>query len=220
MLFRSLRPSSKWGFPFWPSGLTVRRSRPPTASAELRALVLPIIPLQSPCQFQPPSPSQAPMQRGFGRVAGFACKGCASFKPFWSLALAQQALAAIVSVVLGAAIRALFHPSGLTRQSSRPAYGGRLTLAVSYKGGFMTKCKYCGSSSFGSGCPHSPTKKHEHSGDEKKCEYCNSSSYGSGCPHSPTKKHRHGSGANKCRWCGSSSVGSGCPHSPTGKHEK
>ena len=38
MLFRSLCPSLKWGYPFWPSGLTVRRSRPPTASAELRAL--------------------------------------------------------------------------------------------------------------------------------------------------------------------------------------
>lgn len=63
-------------------------------------------------------------------------------------------------------------------------------------------------------------KKHEHNGDEKKCEYCNSSSYGSGCPNSPTKKHRHGSGDNKCRWCGSTSVGSGCPNSPTKKHEK
>ena len=43
----------------------------------------------------------------------------------------------------------------------------------------MTQCRYCNSSSFGSGCPHSPTKKHEHNGDEKKCEFCNSSSYGS-----------------------------------------
>ncbi len=39
VLFRSSRPSPSWGFPFWPSGLTVRRSRPPTAAAELRALV-------------------------------------------------------------------------------------------------------------------------------------------------------------------------------------
>ncbi len=37
-LFRGLRPSSSLGAPFRPSGLTVRRSRPPTASAELRAL--------------------------------------------------------------------------------------------------------------------------------------------------------------------------------------
>ena len=38
VLFRSSRPSSSWGFPFWRLGLTVRRSRPPTAAAELRAL--------------------------------------------------------------------------------------------------------------------------------------------------------------------------------------
>jgi len=38
-LFRGLRPSSSQGAPSWPSGLTVRRSRPPTAAAELRALV-------------------------------------------------------------------------------------------------------------------------------------------------------------------------------------
>ena len=38
LFFRGLRPSSIWGFPFWRLGLTVRRSRPPTAAAELRAL--------------------------------------------------------------------------------------------------------------------------------------------------------------------------------------
>lgn len=37
-LFRGLRPSSRLGAPFWPSGLTVRRSRPPAAAAELGAL--------------------------------------------------------------------------------------------------------------------------------------------------------------------------------------
>ena len=36
--FHGPRPSSGLGAPFWPSGLTVRRSRPPTAAAELRAL--------------------------------------------------------------------------------------------------------------------------------------------------------------------------------------
>ena len=52
-----------------------------------------------------------------------------------------------------------------------------------------SQCRYCGSTSYGFGCPHSPTKKHEHRDDEKHCEYCGSSSYGFGCPHSPTKKH-------------------------------
>ena len=39
-VFLGLRTSSRLGAPFWPSGLTVRRSRPPTAAAELRALGL------------------------------------------------------------------------------------------------------------------------------------------------------------------------------------
>lgn len=30
-----------------------------------------------------------------------------------------------------------------------------------------TKCRHCGSTSYGSGCYHSPTKKHEHRDDEK-----------------------------------------------------
>ena len=37
-LFHGPRPSSSQGAPFWPSGLTIRRSRPPSAAAELRAL--------------------------------------------------------------------------------------------------------------------------------------------------------------------------------------
>jgi len=52
-----------------------------------------------------------------------------------------------------------------------------------------TKCRYCGSSSYGVGCPHSPTKRHEHVNDETACEFCGSRSYGTGCPHSPTKRH-------------------------------
>lgn len=91
----------------------------------------------------------------------------------------------------------------------------------SEKGARMsTRCRYCNSTSYGSGCPHSPTHKHEHRDDEKHCEWCGSSSYGSCCPHSPTGKHRHGEGANKCIWCGSTSSGAGCPHSPTGRHER
>ena len=62
---------------------------------------------------------------------GFACNRCVSFKPFWPPAPVWRALAALSLVALGVCI-ALFHtPSGLTRQSSRPAYGGRLTLSVS-----------------------------------------------------------------------------------------
>ena len=45
----------------------------------------------------------------------------------------------------------------------------------------MSKCKFCGSSSYGAGS-RSPHKKHEHLEDEKHCVYCGSSSYG----HAPT----------------------------------
>ena len=66
-------------------------------------------------------------------------------KPFWPPALASQAPPAIILAVLhrfrgpalfrglrtSSRLDAPFWPSGLTRRSSRPAYGGRLTLAVS-----------------------------------------------------------------------------------------
>ena len=70
-----------------------------------------------------------------------------AFKPFWPPALVQQAPAAIILAALRrfrgpALFRGLrpcpspgapFWPSGLTRRSSRPAYGGRLTLGVMAK---------------------------------------------------------------------------------------
>ena len=79
---------------------------------------------------------------GFSRVPGFAFGQCAGFKPFWPLAFVQQAPPAII---LQAARRLrgalLFHGLrsssiwgfpfwllGLTGQSSRPAFGGRLTF--------------------------------------------------------------------------------------------
>ena len=66
----------------------------------------------------------------FGIRSGFACVGCASFKHFWPLALVQQALAALIFVVRGLCGHFRFCALGLTRRSSRPAYCGRLTLAV------------------------------------------------------------------------------------------
>ena len=124
-LFHGLRPSSSLGAPFWPSGLTIRRSRPPTAAAELRALG----PSHALCA-QPFIPALRPVLRGF--------------KPFRPPALVQQALPAIILAALryfvGPALfrgprpsprlGVPFWPSGLTLRSSRPAKGGRLTLAV------------------------------------------------------------------------------------------
>ena len=79
---------------------------------------------------------------GFCRVPGFALGQCASCKPFWPPALAQLALAAIIFQALrslgGAVLFRSLRPSsscgfpfwllGLTVQSSRPAFGGRLTF--------------------------------------------------------------------------------------------
>ena len=81
---------------------------------------------------------------GFCRVPGFALGRCAVFKPFWPLALVQQALPAIIlaalrrfrgtAVFLGlrpsSRLGASFWPSGLTLRSSGPAYCGRLILFV------------------------------------------------------------------------------------------
>ena len=82
---------------------------------------------------------------GFCRVPGFALGCCASFRLFWPLALVQQALPAIILQALrrlrGAVLFRSLRPSsswgfpcwllGLTVQSSRPAFGGRLTFGVS-----------------------------------------------------------------------------------------
>ena len=82
---------------------------------------------------------------GFFRVPGFALGRCAGFKLFWPLARAQQAPPAIILQALrrrrGAVLFRGLRPSsswgfpfwllGLTVQSSRPAFGGRLTFGVS-----------------------------------------------------------------------------------------
>ena len=82
---------------------------------------------------------------GFCREPGFAFGQCASFKPFWPLAFLQQAPTAIILQALrrlrGALLFRGLRPSsiwgfpfwllGLTVQSSRPAFGGRLTFGVS-----------------------------------------------------------------------------------------
>ena len=125
VLFLGPRPSSRLGDPFWPSGLTVLRSRPPTAAAELRALV----PSPVSCA-RPPVPALRPVPK--------------AFKPFGPPALVQQAPPAILLAALrrfrgpalfrglrtSSRLGAPFWPSGLTLRSSRPAYGGRLISPV------------------------------------------------------------------------------------------
>ena len=78
---------------------------------------------------------------GFGFLAGLRLGALRQFKPFWPLALVQQAPPAIIFQAVrrlrGALLFRGLRPSsiwgfpfwllGLTGQSSRPAFGGRLT---------------------------------------------------------------------------------------------
>ena len=87
VLFLGPRPSSRLGAPFWPSGLTVRRSRPPTAAAELRALVPSYSALCRPAFIPALRQSQRFLLWGFGAAPGFACVRLVGFRPFGPLAL-------------------------------------------------------------------------------------------------------------------------------------
>ena len=77
----------------------------------------------------------------------------------------------------------------------------------------MSKCSYCGSSSYG-GCSKSPSKYHCII-IPGKCAWCGSSSYG-GCSKSPSKYHAI-INPGKCTYCGSTSRG-GCSKSPSKSH--
>ena len=52
----------------------------------------------------------------------------------------------------------------------------------------QSKCLYCGSTSYGRGCPYSPHKLHVHIDDPQRCIYCSSQSIGLGCPYNPFSK--------------------------------
>lgn len=53
-----------------------------------------------------------------------------------------------------------------------------------------TTCQYCGSNSYGRGCPLGPNGCHIHLPDGKHCVYCGSTSkYGRGCPLGPNLSH-------------------------------
>ena len=64
-------------------------------------------------------------------MPGCAFWRCASFKLFWPLAPVLLSLAASVFVALCVCAAFSVWPLWLTGQSSRPAFGGRLTLFVS-----------------------------------------------------------------------------------------
>jgi hypothetical protein len=114
---------------------------------------------------------------------------------------------------IGSVSRRLEISAGVPRES-------RESSRVICTGACMsTRCRYCNSTAFGSGCSHSPNRVHEHTCDPSRCEFCGSTAYGPGCSFSPSKRHRHGQGS-KCRWCGSTALGPGCSFSPTRTHER
>jgi len=57
----------------------------------------------------------------------------------------------------------------------------------------LSRCMYCGSTSFGKGCRYAPHGVHFHPDGAKKCAYCGSNSYGKGCKLNPfSDLHLHG----------------------------
>jgi hypothetical protein len=57
----------------------------------------------------------------------------------------------------------------------------------------LSRCMYCGSTSFGKGCRYAPHGVHFHPDDAAKCAYCGSNSYGKGCKLNPFGDlHLHG----------------------------
>ena len=57
----------------------------------------------------------------------------------------------------------------------------------------QSRCMYCGSTSYGSGCIFSSHRMHIHVDDPTRCIYCGMMAYGSGCIFNPfTKMHIHG----------------------------
>ena len=144
VLFRSLCPSPNSSYPFWLLALTFRSSRPAFCGRLTSPVSTTEKPLysSSPCLFKRHLFSQALCGAWFVVSLGFACWLFVSFWSFWPPALVQQAQAAIVFAFLrrlrGAVLFRSLRPSsswgfpcwllGLTVQSSRPAFGGRLTF--------------------------------------------------------------------------------------------
>ncbi len=140
-VFRGLRPSLRQGVPFWPSGLTLR------SSGRLRRRLPWLLACEKPALFSPMFYSLAFIfssvySLGFWFLAGLRLGALRQFKPFWPLALVQQAPPAIIFQAVrrlrGALLFRGLRPSsiwgfpfwllGLTGQSSRPAFGRRLTF--------------------------------------------------------------------------------------------
>ena len=142
-VFSWFAPIVNLGFPVLASGSN--RAVKPTRlrrAAYFRSLACEKPALFSPMLYSPAFIFSSVYSLGFYRVPGFALGRCAVFKPFWPLALVRQAPPAIIfQAVRHLRGALLFHGSRasstwgfpfwllwLTGQSSRPAFGGRLTF--------------------------------------------------------------------------------------------
>ncbi len=57
----------------------------------------------------------------------------------------------------------------------------------------ISRCVFCGSTSYGRGCRFGPKGHHFHPDDSTKCSWCGSTSYGKGCRLNPNgTEHVHG----------------------------
>ena len=126
----------------WAWVLTYRPSGQLPAAAYLDSLACEKPALFKPMVHSPAFTFSSIYSLGFCRVPGFAFGHRASFKPFWPPALVQQAPSAIIfqavrrlgGTLLFRGLRPsliqqfLFSLLGLTVQSSRPAFGRRLTF--------------------------------------------------------------------------------------------
>ena len=109
-------------------GLTFRRSRPPTAAAELRALACEKPALFSPMFYSSAFTFSSVYSLGLGFLAGLRLLVLRQFSAF------LPAVRRLRGAVLFRGLRSSsiwgfpFWFLGLTGQSSRPAFGGRLTF--------------------------------------------------------------------------------------------
>ena len=132
-LFCGLRPCPSPAAPFWPAGLTLRSS----GLAFSQPLILSVSPLQNRFMqaslYSSVSPFSKVQPFGFGPCSGLRLQVLCGFQAF----LASSARPACAgSSFFGSVSRvrsAFSNPSGLTRRSSRSAFGGRLTSFVSLR---------------------------------------------------------------------------------------
>ena len=128
LLFRGLRPSSSWGFPFWRLGLTVQSSRPAFGGRLSLFVSLRKTRIIQPMFYSPAFIFSSVYSLGFGFLAGLRLLMLRQFSAFF------QALCRLRGALLFCGLRPSsiwgfpFWLLGLTRQSSRPAFGGRLTF--------------------------------------------------------------------------------------------